>query len=185
MSDVMTPCWWFGIFWPTSWHMFMHLIYIYIYQSQLSVSSANAVLQTKKQNWKVFLGSWSLVPQENQFQEVSMIVIEYKVLKSENPRPMIQINFPEFNFPGWITNIRLTDPNHGLCKITKTVFLQGARESVAKSGETILTSVKTSRFFFLPDIRDIIRAPPKLQSQKRRRIGGTGCWGNHRNDSEW
>ena len=120
---------------------YVYASYIYIYQSQLSVSSANAVLQTKKQNWKVFLGSWSLVPQENQFQEVSMIVIEYKVLKSENPRPMIQINFPEFNFPGWITNIRLTDPNHGLRKITKTVFLQGARESVAKSGETILTSV--------------------------------------------
>ena len=38
-------------------YVYASYIYIYIYQSQLSVSSANAVLQTKKQNWKVFLGS--------------------------------------------------------------------------------------------------------------------------------
>lgn len=36
---------------------YFYVYYIYIYQSQLSVSSANAVLQTKKQNWKVFWGA--------------------------------------------------------------------------------------------------------------------------------
>lgn len=77
------------------------------------MSSANAVLQTKKQNWKVFLGSWSLVPQENQFQEVSMIVSDrIQSVKVGESKPQALPYKSTSLISASLVESLMTDPNH-------------------------------------------------------------------------